>query len=266
MGSVFSPYYAAARRQGMGDPKNHCAIKVALYGQAKRWAMTERGSSSMKRSADEFIVGPSRMSWRDGTLVIDIDEVCVPLPRKLKGRVVLTPRLLYDSPVQLDENGRHHWRAVAPLSRVDVAFDEPRIAWSGSAYHDMNWGDEPLEKGFKGWTWSRMADGDGTIVYYDADRSDGSQKGAALRFADGGVSGIEAPPPHPLKRGFWLMPRIVRAPLRPKLVATLEDAPFYTRNHVRIGDHDAIHESLSLTRFDTRMVQAMLPFRMPRKA
>lgn len=266
MGSVFSPYYAAARRQGLGDPKNHCAINVALYGRSKRWAMTERGSSSMKRSTDEFIVGPSRMAWRDGALVIDVDEVCVPIPRKLKGRIVLSPRILYDRPVQLDDKGRHHWRAVAPLSRVDVMFDEPRLAWSGSAYHDMNWGDEPLEKGFARWTWSRMAQDDGTVVYYDAERSDGSKKNAALRFADGDVLAIDAPPQHALRRGFWLMPRDARAPSKPKLVATLEDAPFYTRNHIRIGAYDAIHESLSLTRFNTRVVQTMLPFRMPRKA
>jgi carotenoid 1,2-hydratase len=228
--------------------------------------MTERGSSSMKRSAHEFIVGPSRMAWSNDALVIDIDETCVPVPRKLRGRVTLTPSLLYDAPVQLDEAGRHFWRAVAPLSRVEVDFESPRQKWSGQAYHDMNWGDEPLEKGFTGWTWSRSADADATLVYYDAERKDGSRKSAALSFADGEVSAINPPPQHALRRGFWTMPRVVRAASKPRLVATLEDAPFYTRNHVRIGDRDAIHESLSLTRFDTRLVQLMLPFRMPRKA
>ena len=32
IGSVFSPYYAWARRRGPADPLNHCALNVALYG------------------------------------------------------------------------------------------------------------------------------------------------------------------------------------------------------------------------------------------
>ncbi|MEP6836808.1 MAG: carotenoid 1,2-hydratase, partial [Bradyrhizobium sp.] len=31
IGSVFSPYYAFARRKGPADPLNHCAINVAIY-------------------------------------------------------------------------------------------------------------------------------------------------------------------------------------------------------------------------------------------
>ena len=42
LGSVFSPYYAWARRRGPSDPLRHCALNVALYGPRKRWAMTER--------------------------------------------------------------------------------------------------------------------------------------------------------------------------------------------------------------------------------
>ena len=39
IGSVFSPYYAWARRRGPADPQNHCALNVALYGPGgNRWA------------------------------------------------------------------------------------------------------------------------------------------------------------------------------------------------------------------------------------
>ena len=52
VGSVFSPYYAAARRAGRGDPDHHCAINVALYGEGPhRWAHTERGRDALHRSA-----------------------------------------------------------------------------------------------------------------------------------------------------------------------------------------------------------------------
>ncbi|MFM7004007.1 MAG: hypothetical protein ACKOXN_08715, partial [Limnohabitans sp.] len=47
VGSVFSPYYAWARRSGQADPENHCALNVAIYSKgASRWAMTERGKES----------------------------------------------------------------------------------------------------------------------------------------------------------------------------------------------------------------------------
>jgi carotenoid 1,2-hydratase len=65
------------------------------------------------------------------------------------------------------------------------------------------------------------------------------------------------------------MSRAVASEGPPTLVATLEDAPFYTRNHVRVrydGEwQDAFHESLSLERFANPLVQRMLPFRMPRR-
>jgi carotenoid 1,2-hydratase len=53
------------------------------------------------------------------------------------------------------------------------------------------------------------------------------------------------------------------------VVSLLEDSPFYARTLLRVrteeGEADAFHESLSLARFRNPVVQAMLPFRMPRR-
>jgi carotenoid 1,2-hydratase len=53
------------------------------------------------------------------------------------------------------------------------------------------------------------------------------------------------------------------------VVATLQDTPFYARSVVSTEWYGtpatAMHESLSLDRFRTPWVQAMLPFRMPRE-
>src|SRR5512138_334009 len=68
VGSVFSPFYAAARRRGAAAAIDHSAINVALYGQPRRWAMTERGRAAIERTSDACRVGPSRMLWQDGTL------------------------------------------------------------------------------------------------------------------------------------------------------------------------------------------------------
>jgi carotenoid 1,2-hydratase len=268
VGSVFSPYYARARAKGLGDPENHCAINVALYGGTRRWAMTERGKADIARSPSEFVCGPSSMRWEGDELAININERCTPLTRRLTGVVRVKMPSRYSTDVALDEKGLHHWRAVAPHARVDVQLSAPDLKWQGRAYHDMNWGSEPLERGFREWTWSRLHDERGAVVFYDAQRTDHSRKAFALRFERGEVLESSLPPQHRLKRGFWGMAQDVRSECAPDVIARLEDAPFYTRNHVRVGHEgkllEAFQESLSLTRFDNRVVQMMLPFRMPR--
>jgi carotenoid 1,2-hydratase len=268
VGSVFSPYYARARKRGDATPENHCALNVALYGQTKRWAMTERGASRISRMPDTFTVGPSSMTWENGSLVISINERCAPLPFALRGRVVFTQNYFYDAPLSLDENAKHFWQAIAPCGHVTVEFDNPALSWSGLAYHDMNWGHEPLERGFKTWTWCRTLTKQGTRILYDLDRRDGTSKVFGQLYQDGAITEIKVPTRKDLSRGYWGMTRHVNSDKPPKLVATLEDAPFYTRNHIELtvdGERcEAVHETLSLDRFTSPIVQMMLPFRMPR--
>ena len=269
VGSVFSPYYKRARKNSKGNPEDHCALNVALYGGKRRWAMTERGAAHVLREENAFKIGPSSMSWDGDELVIEIKERCMPIPSALRGRVRLKPGHIYSSPVALDANCKHYWQAVAPDARVSVDFDNPKLSWSGSAYHDMNWGEEPLEQGFKNWTWLRAKTATGTQVLYDVERCDGSHFNFGRRFEDGHIIQRNVPPAYNLPRGLWGMARAANSDAIPKLISTLEDAPFYTRNHVEItldgAPHKAFHESLSLDRFMSPVVQMMLPFRMPRR-
>jgi carotenoid 1,2-hydratase len=63
--------------------------------------------------------------------------------------------------------------------------------------------------------------------------------------------------------------RLTRAEGVPRIVRTLENAPFYARSHIatRIEgvETEAIHESLDLRRFSANWVRMLLPFRMPRR-
>jgi carotenoid 1,2-hydratase len=69
----------------------------------------------------------------------------------------------------------------------------------------------------------------------------------------------------------WRIARRTRADAgtTPRVVQTLEDAPFYSRTWLEtqlLGETaPAIHESLDLDRFDAGWVQCLLPFRMPRR-
>jgi len=270
---VFSPYYARARDKGTADPKNHCAINVALYGPGGRWAMTERGRATLVASPDTLSVGPSTLHWRDDRLTIDIDEIAAPLPRRVRGRVTLYPRALTGRSYAIDTRGRHIWRPIAPDAAVEVNLMRPSLRWSGRAYFDSNRGSEPLEDGFEYWNWSRAPRADGTLILYDLVRRDDSRELLALHCdASGRIEPFEAPPPAALPVTGWRVPRSIRA--EPghcaRVVRTLEDTPFYARSIVSTsllgGTVEAVHESLSLARFRRPWVRLLLPFRMPRRA
>ena len=84
MGSVFSPYYARARRRGAADPEQHCAVNVALYGAAgKRWSFTERCRDSLDRTSSSLRIGPSSLRWRGCALSVAIDEICAVIRQAL---------------------------------------------------------------------------------------------------------------------------------------------------------------------------------------
>lgn len=273
MGSVFSPYYALARRGRPADPENHVAINTAVYGPGGRWAMTERGRRRLSRGAEFLAVGPSAMRVDGDSLLITINERAVPFPRRLSGTVRVDLPTVAHREVVLDPAGRHTWRPIAPAARIEVDLDCPAVRWSGSGYVDHNRGTEPLEAGFKSWTWARYEGGGRPVVTWSVVPREGAGRSFALVYgADGSVDEVPAPPEAMLPGTFWRVPRPLQADDQSgvRLVRTLEDTPFYARSVVEapvLGRRmTGVHESLSLDRFKSPIVQAMLPFRMPRRA
>ncbi|UXH78581.1 carotenoid 1,2-hydratase [Roseateles amylovorans] len=289
IGSVFSPYYAwARRRQGEGQAaaQAHCALNVSLYRRApgarrfaRLWAMTERGTEALQQDATRLQIGPSQLTWQsDGRLQIDIDECTVPWPRRLRGRVLLQPGALPGRAFALDAQAHHHWQPISPGAQVTVDFSAPDCHWTGHAYLDANHGSRPLARDFHSWQWQRSSQPDGrTLVLYDVQPLAGPRHTLSLAIdADGRVSPQPLQPPQGLPDTAWQMRRHTRGHRPPELLATLESGPFYCRSLLLdrdSGDHRgidggtvAVHESLSLQRFEQPWVQALLPFRMPRRA
>lgn len=273
IGSVFSPYYAAAKRRGAADPREHCAFNLALYGAGgRRWILTERRSASVNQTIDALTIGRSAMSWDGRGLSIEIDETAVPIPRRVRGRVRLYPEAINRYAFELDGAGRHLWQPVAPIARVEVAFEQPSLKWRGAGYLDWNGGRRALEQDFASWQWSRasIAQG-GAAVLYDVNRRIGGSFSLALSFSRGGALEHLSPPPRTaLPPTRWRLPRDARADrgYAPSVAETLEDTPFYARSVIKtrlFGEPvTAMHESLSLDRFRQGWVQMMLPFRMLR--
>jgi len=272
IGSVFSPYYAWQRARSKGNPFNHCAINVALYGRRGRWSMTERGESALCRDATSLRIGPSGLRWTGSSLLIDIEEWAFPLPRRIRGQIRIHPLIGNSITIALDQEKRHNWTPIWPEARVEVDLLTPSLNWSGEGYFDHNTGIEPLEKAFNSWHWSRAVTSSGPVVLYDTSDCGGRRAIHALHFSrDGSRSELEPSPEVSLPSSGWRIARSTRSDSgRARLKATWEDTPFYARSliHTRLLGEEvtAVHESLSLPRFCAPLVQLMLPFRMPRRS
>jgi carotenoid 1,2-hydratase len=266
---VFSPYYAWARRRGFADPHDHVGLNVALYGpRGKRWALTERGRRALRREADALTLGPSRLEWDGDGLVVHVDEITVPFLSRLRGTVRLLPATATDHVLHLDADHQHRWTPFAPAARVEVAFAQPALRWSGNGYFDGNAGARPLEGDFAGWHWSRSHQPGGVRVYYDVTPRSTPRHAHALWFdRQGTVSDTAPPPAAELPRTLWRIGRTTHAmpEAGARVVRTLEDTPFYARSLLDIAGTMTVHESLDLDRFRRPLVQALLPFRMPRR-
>ncbi|WP_279533257.1 carotenoid 1,2-hydratase [Rhodovulum marinum] len=271
IGSVFSPWY---RWSGRKNPENHCCINVATYGKGGRWTMTDRGQAALRQTRNTFEVGPSRLTWAGGKLIIDIDELAWPRMHRLKGRVTVTPSAVTDVELPLKQDGSHVWRPFAPSSEIEVDLNQPGWQWTGHGYFDANFGIHALEDDFSYWTWGRFPTADnGAYCFYDAHVRDGSDLAVGLHFgADGSAEVIDAPPRTRFARSKWLVRRETRADpgYTPRQVADMLDAPFYCRSAVRtqvFGEEMVgVHEALDLDRFASPLLKPMLAVRVPRRA
>lgn len=235
--------------------------------------MTERGARHVQRDAQNFVVGPSSLRWDGQSLVFDLHEVGVPLPQRVDGTVRVWPQALSRFNAPLDAGGRHRWGPIAPCSRVEVQLDRPALRWQGHGYLDSNEGDEPIDRPFTEWDWSRglLADGS-TAVIYDVREKDGSERVITQRFhPDGRSEPFEAPPRAVVPRTAWRIGRSMRSEpgAPPQVQQTLEDTPFYVRSVLRsrlFGEElTSVHETLNVPRLVSLPVRLMLPWRMPRR-
>ncbi|MEE4276932.1 MAG: carotenoid 1,2-hydratase [Halieaceae bacterium] len=276
VGSVFSPYYARARNGGAVDAEQHCAFNTILYGPGtrKRWSMTERSARQLERSRHHYRLGPSALHWDGRRLTADVNERCVPMPRRMQGQIRVTPSTITEHSLLLDYRGRHRWNPLGPLAEVEVDFPGLGVHWSGHGYLDSNEGSEPLADGFDSWDWARLRmDGGDCAVRYEAREHGRQPHRLALRFgADGSITSEQPSASAPLPpTSIWRMNRRMPGAGDPhQLLKTLEDTPFYARSLIaaNIGGErgTGLHESLCMQRFTRSWVQTLLPFRMPRLA
>lgn len=265
---MFSPHYfrALQHRPQTTSPWSHCALNVCLYQpRRKHWALSEYAAQPQP---GRLQLGGSRIQWRDGALHVDIDERTAPWRRPLRGTVILRPQGPSFAPQRLHPSRPHHWCAVAPCARAEVHLSAPHAHWQGRAYHDANWGGEPLARAFAGWHWQRAWHPEGTWVHYAPRLLDGPAPVpvSTLFRPDGTSAHLAAPPLTPMPNTLWKLQRQCGG--TGGEVRRLEDTPFYSRSHLDLalphGTAQAMHEQLDLRRYTRPWVQFLLPFRMRR--
>ncbi len=232
------------------------------------WAFTEAAPESVERRQHTFALSGSRIERKPGALVIHLDERTAPWGRPLRGRVRIEQLGGAQAPRALDRAGDHHWWPIGARARAEVELDSPSVRFTGSAYHDCNYGRVPLEDTFVGWNWSRAEVDEDVLILYDVHERDGTQTPLGLRIAEDGTQPLLTHHDVALPSGGWGVPRTTRAHGDARVVRPLEDTPFYTRSllqtHFDGRDVTAVHESLSMERFVEPWVQFLLPFRIRR--
>jgi carotenoid 1,2-hydratase len=171
----------------------------------------------------------------------------------------------------LDGAGRHVWWPIAPRGELDVRLRDPDVTFRARGYFDANAGEEPLEATFRGWAWSRAHAARGrTLLTYDVRTKDGALRTRAFALRDGAIEPLGGSSARPLGRTRWGLAREAHAEgaQPPRLLATLEDGPFYARSVVetRLGGETvrAVHETLAADRLSWRAVSFLSGFRMRR--
>lgn len=274
LGSPFSPRYARARAQG-GSPSalTYCAMNVAVYGpRGARFSLTERAIGAHDVGENALSIGPNRMAWDDGSLVVDLDDRSAPWRTPLRGRIRLRPEsdAACASPHPLDDTSRHLWWPVAPSSTIEVDLAEPNLRFRGHGYHDANAGDVPLEHSFARWRWARTRLGPSrTSIMYDTVDVDGRERHLSIAIGrDGVIEPVEMPAVRELPTTHWGIPRATRASGPVRILRELEDTPFYARallaGHVDGRELVTVHEELSCDRLRRAWVRFLLGFRMAR--
>ena len=235
IGSVFSPYYRAARLRGNADPREFSCVNAIFYQpRSKWWTMTERRASDLNVSATTLQICPSSLSTDGNTITVDLDERTAPFRRKLTGKVKLEMPSVTDRCYSLHSGGEHRWWPIAPVAKASIVLDCPELSWSGTAYMDSNAGVVPLEDTFVDWHWSRAALArDECRIVYEAHARDGGNLSFDLKGLYGGrdvARDICAPSRSAEKSTVWQVGRPTRSHQGLEVVSTLEDTPFYTRS------------------------------------
>ena len=254
LGNPFSPYY---RRAALGlptDPLRHNALFFALYREGRLHAYHFTRFPTGQVAAGEaqpldLRFGPNRLSAVPGEWRLTLSDENANGRRMEADLTFAAPLPVPGLPEEEAPEANHFWLPAAPFCRVKgrVVLREAHnsgaeeIAFSGTGYHDHNWGRLPFASEIRDWYWARAAlDGErAVILYHVRPRGGGPEVSHFLLFERGRLVRHDAAPQVRLTRpavnafgtvyatrmevvsGEWVV--------RFEFGARLDSAPFYVR-------------------------------------
>lgn len=171
LGNPFSPYYRQSALGLPADPYAENAFFFALYRHGRLHAYHFTRFSPADITAAESMplclgFGPNTLlmtgpgQWR-----LEIADENANGRRLTAALSFAGPPLVPDDSEESLSDTDHSWLPVAPFCRVggEICLREPhnpgleRIAFTGTGYHDHNWGRLPFDAAIRDWYWARAA-------------------------------------------------------------------------------------------------------------
>ena len=254
LGNPFSPYYRRAALGRPADPFRHNALFFALYQEGRLHAYHFTRFSAGQVEAGEALpldlrFGPNRLAAGQGEWRMTLSDENANGRRLDAALTFAAPPPVPGPPEEVSPEASHFWLPAAPFCRVAgrVVLREPQnpgaeeIRFSGTGYHDHNWGRLPFASEIRDWYWARAAlSGErAVILYHLRPRGGGQAVSHLLLFERGRLVRHDAAPRVRLFRpavnafgtvyatrmgvesGEWVV--------RFEFGARLDSAPFYVR-------------------------------------
>ncbi|PSR72296.1 hypothetical protein PHLCEN_2v11888 [Hermanssonia centrifuga] len=92
-------------------------------------------------------------------------------------------------PLNLGDNFELGWLNAVPDANavVDFDFNGTKVQFSGSGYHDKNWGAKPMYTAVKAWYWGHARFGPYSLVWFDFVAPDGTEQASNYLARDGEI-------------------------------------------------------------------------------
>lgn len=218
LGNPFSPYYRQAARGIPADPYAHNALFFALYRQGRLHAYHFTRFPASLVSAAEAV--PLCLEFGPNTLLMAKNgEWRLALAdengngRSLAAALIFTgPPLSGGSDEEAPRDGDHSWLPIAPFCRVagQITLREAHnpgaetISFTGTGYHDHNWGRLPFDAAIRDWSWARAAlPRERSVILYHVQPHHGSAVSHLLLFDAGSLMYHDAQANVRLDRPVW---------------------------------------------------------------
>lgn len=182
LGNPFSPYYRQAALGRPSSPFEYNALFFALYRNGRLHAYHFTRFPVSQVSATEAM--PLRLEFGPNTLQMPTPDAwhLELADENANGRLLLASLVFAGPPLALgltEESplgGDHSWLPSAPFCRVSGTITlreahnpgSEQIRFSGTGYHDHNWGRLPFDAALRDWSWARAALGNrrSVILYH----------------------------------------------------------------------------------------------------